>query len=96
MNKHMKKTNEEVYLDSVGVLWFCYSSWMMDKHPQSRTALLNYCKEIALRRPGKSALDLFNDLMKMDKQTAKDWLETTCQELKIDVAQTIGWKKVSE
>ena len=84
--------NGEPCLDSVGVLWFCYSSWMLDKHPQARNALLNYCKEIALRRPGKNSLEMFDDLMKMDKEAAKGWLETTCQELEIDVARAIGWK----
>lgn len=92
MNEHMRMINGELCFDSVGILWFCYSSWTLDKHPQSRTALLHYCNEVAFRRPGKSSLELFDDLMEMDKEMAKAWLETTCQELKIDVARAIGLK----
>ena len=68
---------EDMYLTSTGVIQFIFSAWREQQLPKAELALQKYCEYLAMRRYGKAATEIFQELEKKDISEGVSWIKMT-------------------
>jgi hypothetical protein len=78
--KDVVQKGEEYAFTARGVIKMSYLSMVEDKLPKAKQFMLEYYKILAMRKYGKSSGLIKQEVRRMDKDTAIDWIEKTYEQ----------------
>ena len=82
---------EEIMFTGRGVVLTVYLAWRDDSLPKAREAFRRYCEYLAKRKYGGSTTDIFDEVRRMGKDRAVDWIRATYGKYVTDDAALIGY-----
>lgn len=81
---------ESRYISARGLLKFSYIEMTENKHPVGKNFMMEYYKLLAMRKYGKTAAAINQEVRRMDKAEAMQWIERTHKRFIKDDFEIIG------